>query len=87
MYADALVQAVIESPEDDTPRLVFADFLEENGDEDDRERAEFVRLQCRLAAMAEDDPGREALAAIRRPDWVWDNNFYTLPPGMINGVL
>src|SRR5207247_2362789 len=30
-------------PEDNTPRLVLADWLEENGDPD---RAEFIRLQC-----------------------------------------
>jgi uncharacterized protein (TIGR02996 family) len=35
------------SPDDDTPRLVFADWLEDHGDPD---RAELIRLQCRLAA-------------------------------------
>ncbi len=53
---DALFRAVCESPDDDTPRLVFADWLEENGD---LERAEFIRLQVRLApsdAPRWDDP-------------------------------
>jgi uncharacterized protein (TIGR02996 family) len=40
---DALLRAVCESPDDDTPRLVFADWLQENGEE---ARAEFIRLQC-----------------------------------------
>jgi len=40
--ADALLAAVIASPDDDLPRLVFADWLDENGDPD---RAEFIRLQ------------------------------------------
>ena len=42
----AFLQDARDRPEDDTPRLVLADYLEENGDHD---RAEFVRLQCRLA--------------------------------------
>ncbi len=41
---DALVNAIIENPDDDTLRLVFADWLDENGDTD---RAEFIRLQVR----------------------------------------
>ncbi len=46
-YADpewsALLQAVVDSPADDLPRLVAADWLD---DHDDPERAEFIRLQC-----------------------------------------
>lgn len=41
---DALLKAVCDHPDDDTPRLVFADWLQENGDET---RAEFIRLQVR----------------------------------------
>jgi len=43
---DAFLQAIRDSPDDDTPRLVFADWLTENGDAD---RAEFIRVQCELA--------------------------------------
>ena len=39
---DALLRAVCENPDDDTPRLVFADWLQEHGEGD---RAEFIRLQ------------------------------------------
>jgi uncharacterized protein (TIGR02996 family) len=42
----ALLQQARESPEQDGPRLVLADFLEEQGDPD---RAEFIRLGCQLA--------------------------------------
>lgn len=38
---DALLRTVIENPDDDFPRLCFADHLEENGDP---ARAEFIRL-------------------------------------------
>ncbi|MCC6420255.1 MAG: TIGR02996 domain-containing protein [Gemmataceae bacterium] len=41
----ALLQAAREQPEDDGPRLVLADWLEEAGD---AHRAEFLRLQCAL---------------------------------------
>ena len=41
---EAFVSAVAANPADDLPRLVFADWLDENGDS---ERAEFVRTQIR----------------------------------------
>lgn len=50
----AFLRAICEEPDDDTPRLVYADWLEENGEE---LRAEFVRLQCRLAGMSERNCG------------------------------
>jgi uncharacterized protein (TIGR02996 family) len=43
---DALLAAILALPEDDVPRLVYADWLEEAGY---AERAEFIRLQCELA--------------------------------------
>lgn len=39
----ALLAAIIANPDEDTPRLVYADWLQENGQE---ERAEFIRSQC-----------------------------------------
>src|SRR5262249_25946532 len=42
----AFLRRAKEHPEDDTPRLVLADWLEDHGDTD---RAAFIRLQCRLA--------------------------------------
>jgi uncharacterized protein (TIGR02996 family) len=50
---DALLQAIIDNPEDDAPRLVFADWLD---DHDEPERAEFIRVQVELANLPEDDP-------------------------------
>jgi uncharacterized protein (TIGR02996 family) len=40
-----LLAAIITHPDEDTPRLIYADWLQENGDED---RAEFIRLNCKL---------------------------------------
>jgi len=44
----ALLGAIRGNPDEDTPRLVFADWLQENGQ---TERAEFIRLQCEAARM------------------------------------
>lgn len=48
---DSLRQAILASPDDDTPRLVFADWLDEHGNADDRVRAAFIRQSCDLARM------------------------------------
>ena len=45
---DELLKTIIENPDDDAPRLVFADWLDEHGEP---ERAEFIRVQIKLAAM------------------------------------
>ena len=50
---DALYRAILAHPDDDTPRLVYADWLEENGR---AEEAEFIRVECRLEAGHPDDP-------------------------------
>jgi uncharacterized protein (TIGR02996 family) len=70
---DALLAAIRADPADDTVRLVFADWLEENGEPD---RAEFIRLQCDVARLPGD--GSEADALLRyvsegeRKLLVWD---------------
>jgi uncharacterized protein (TIGR02996 family) len=56
---EAFLRAIFDAPDDDTPRLVYADFLQENGEED---RAAFVRYECALAGLAEDDPRRGPVA-------------------------
>jgi uncharacterized protein (TIGR02996 family) len=42
----ALMRGILETPADDAPRLIIADWLEENGED---QRAEFIRVQCELA--------------------------------------
>jgi uncharacterized protein (TIGR02996 family) len=54
---DAFLQAIREEPDDDRPRLVFADWLEEQGNP----RGELIRIQCTLARMHENDPRRKEL--------------------------
>lgn len=45
----AMLAGIRAVPDDDLPRLVLADWLEEHGE---AERAEFVRVQCELAKTA-----------------------------------
>jgi uncharacterized protein (TIGR02996 family) len=47
----------VEHPEDDVPRLVYADWLEERGDPARLARAEFIRLQCAWERSRRDGPG------------------------------
>jgi uncharacterized protein (TIGR02996 family) len=55
---DGLLRAVVEDPDDDVPRLVYADWLEENGQ---AQRAELLRLQCDPARV-EPSPREKELA-------------------------
>jgi uncharacterized protein (TIGR02996 family) len=51
----ALLAAIIAAPDDDTPRLVYADWLDEYGDAAGRARAEFIRAQCEQERLPDDD--------------------------------
>ncbi len=78
----AFIRAILEDPDDDTHRLVCADWLEENGDP---VRAEFIRAQVELARMEPQDRrrvpfgklvqarlgehGRRLLEAVQRESW------------------
>src|SRR5688572_12088546 len=63
----ALWRAIAAAPHDDAPRLIYADWLEENGSP---ERAEFVRIQCRLATLDEDAFDRPTLDRRERQLWL-----------------
>jgi uncharacterized protein (TIGR02996 family) len=70
----AFIQAIRDEPGDDTPRLVFADYLEDQGQAD---RAELIRVQCELTRGPR-DRGRSlelrrrlrALVAEHRDAWL-----------------
>ena len=79
---DALLRAVRDAPEDDGPRLVYADWLQENGQ---LARGEFIRLQCDLETMAPGDRRRPAfedraddLLTEHETEWLGP-----LPPGLV----
>src|SRR5947209_2285796 len=72
----ALLTAIVAQPDEDTPRLVYADWIEEHGQP---ERAEFIRLQIQEANLADGAPEREKVAERRRAlekahedEWVAD---------------
>jgi uncharacterized protein (TIGR02996 family) len=54
----SFLAAIRADTEDDAPRLVFADWLEENGDP---VRAEFIRVQSELARLTELTVGSRAM--------------------------
>src|SRR5262245_58838195 len=61
---ESFLQAIIDRPDDDAPRLIYADWLEENGRTGaDRARAEFIRVQVELERLPADDDRRAELAA------------------------
>lgn len=51
---EAFLQDIKEHPEDDVPRLIFSDWLEERGDP----RGSLMRLQCELSSLPLDAPKR-----------------------------
>jgi uncharacterized protein (TIGR02996 family) len=57
----AFLRDIKENPEDETPRLILADWLEEHGAEHDIARAELIRVQCEMARRSPSDPQRVAL--------------------------
>jgi uncharacterized protein (TIGR02996 family) len=70
---EALLRAIIQQPEEDTPRLAYADWLDENGDAD---RAEFIRVQCEVTSLPTSDPRRPDLLTrerelLDRHSWAW----------------
>jgi uncharacterized protein (TIGR02996 family) len=58
MTRDDLLQAIVDDPDDDACRLVFADWLEDHGE---RERAEFIRVQIELAKLPTTEKRRRIL--------------------------
>jgi uncharacterized protein (TIGR02996 family) len=96
MSRRGLLQGILEAPEDDTPRLVFADWLDDNGEAD---RAEFIRAQIQLARTPEDDPNHEVLRkrasellSRHRAEWVkevpgWARHEVQFARGFVRDVV
>lgn len=85
----ALLAGVCATPNDDTPRLVYADWLDERGGDADAARAAFIRAQIELArpAAAGDAARRRALRAeVRRlhkqfaAEWIASVHAVAPPP-------
>jgi uncharacterized protein (TIGR02996 family) len=52
----AFIRAIAASPDDDAPRLIYADYLDETGDPAKAARAEFIRVQIEKARLVPDSP-------------------------------
>src|SRR4051812_3894228 len=55
---EALIAAVCDDPDDDVPRLVYADWLDEHGRP---EYAELIRVTVRVERVSDDDTRRRSL--------------------------
>jgi uncharacterized protein (TIGR02996 family) len=53
MTHNDFMQEILANPDDDTPRLIYADWLEEHGE---YAQSDFIRAQCELAKLSPDDP-------------------------------
>ncbi len=64
---DALMAAILAHPDEDVPRLAYADWLDETGGAAERDRAEFIRAQVALARVppVEFVPWNERVIALR----------------------
>jgi uncharacterized protein (TIGR02996 family) len=60
--AAGFLQAILREPDDDTPRLVYADWLDETGKPEDAARAELIRVQIELPRCQRWSPGHEELS-------------------------
>jgi uncharacterized protein (TIGR02996 family) len=66
MIQDAFRQAIRETPEDDAPRLIYADWLDDQNDPLLSARAEFIRIQCARGRLELDDERQSELQARER---------------------
>ena len=76
--AAPFLRAVLDAPDADAPRLIFADWLDEQGTPACSARAELIRVQCALATTDEADPcwpdlARRERVLVRRYGrfWAW----------------
>lgn len=94
MAADAdFIETIRERPDDDVPRLIYADWLDEHDDP----KGEFIRVQIQLAGMAKDDPARWDLELrqhrlLHRHGWEWiykpfDPHPHYFRPNFVRGFV
>ncbi len=65
-HADAFLEDIVAHPDDDAPRLVYADWLEDQDDPAGRARADFIRVQYALAELPPGDLRRVPLEQRQR---------------------
>jgi uncharacterized protein (TIGR02996 family) len=58
---EVFLREIRDRQDDDAPRLIYADWLEEHGPPGAADRAAFIRLQCRAATLPVEDDARPEL--------------------------
>src|SRR5579875_3467754 len=76
---DAFLHDILTHPDDDAPRLIYADWLDERNDP----RGEFIRIQCALAQLSDEDPCRWPLE-LREQELLREHKAKWLPKGIGN---
>ena len=80
----ALMKAIYAAPDDDMPRLVYADWLDEQGNAEQQAHAEFIRLQCERHHA---NPNSGISLREQRILEEWERTWrHKLPEGMRDGV-
>jgi uncharacterized protein (TIGR02996 family) len=74
---DAFLHDILAHPDDDAPRLIYADWLDEHNDP----RGEFIRVQCALAQLSDEDPRRWPLE-LREQELLHEHEVKWLPKGI-----
>src|SRR5688572_797825 len=77
MDHDTLLQQIIKQPQRDRPRLIYANWLEQNGQ---RDRAEFINVQCSLHSDTltvdrRTELERRERELLQRYAWDWAEEF------------
>ncbi len=72
---ERLIEAIRETPDDDAPRLVMADWFADQGGPENEARADFIRTQIDRARLPDDDerqgesPVSELERLLASPAW------------------
>lgn len=85
MTNESFLYAIINQTDDDTVRLVYADWLEERGD---RERADFIRIQIELKTLNVNEDSRRRTLIAKEKILLSKNQDEWLKPfqGLVNSV-
>jgi uncharacterized protein (TIGR02996 family) len=69
-HGDVLMREILDHPDDDAPRVVYADWLLLHGDEEAHARAELIHAQCALeTATAAEKPALQVRARTVLKEW------------------
>jgi uncharacterized protein (TIGR02996 family) len=87
----AFIRTIAATPDDDAPRLVYADYLDETGEPAKIARAEFIRVQIEKSRLVPDTPRSNKLWHRERElfDWArrWRLDFPYIPGVQYGGFI